>query len=141
MERVFGTLQGRLPQALRLTGITEVAAANRWLRDVYAPEHNARFAVPAAEPGSAFVAFVGDLANILCVQDERVVGNDNCVRYEGRSLQIPEQAHRRHYVRASVRVHAYPDGSLAVFHGPRRLARYNADGLLINEEANTRSAA
>lgn len=141
MERVFGTLQGRLPQALRLAGIAEVAAANRWLRDVYRPEHNARFAVPAAEPGSAFVAFVGDLANILCVQDERVVGNDNCVRYEGRSLQIPEQAHRRHYVRATVRVHAYPDGSLAVFHGPRRLARYDAAGALTTEEGNTRSAA
>jgi hypothetical protein len=87
------------------------------------------------------VPFVGDLENILCVQDERVVGQDNCVRHEGRSLQIPGQAHRRHYVRATVRVHGYPDGSLAIFHGPRRLARYDASGRLLQEETALKSAA
>jgi hypothetical protein len=55
------------------------------------PTHNARFALPATEPGSAFVAdrnaaFVA----ILCIQEERVVGNDNTVRYRGLSLQLPE---------------------------------------------------
>ena len=49
----------------------------------------------AAEEGTAFVPFVGALDDILCVQDERVVGNDNTVRYGGRVLQIPEQRHRR----------------------------------------------
>jgi hypothetical protein len=78
------------------------------------------------EEGTAFLPFVGDLENILCVQEERTVGNDNCVRYEGRVLQIPEQAHRRHYVKAQVRVHAYPDGSLAIYHGPRQLVRFPA---------------
>ncbi len=48
-------------------------------------------------------------------------------------LQIPEQKHRRHYVRASVRVHQYPDGCLAVFHCPRCLARFEACGALIEE--------
>jgi hypothetical protein len=139
MERVFGTLQGRLPPLLRLAGIDDIEAANRWLKEEYIPEHNARFAVAAAEQGSAFIAFVGDLQNVLCVQAERQVGNDNCVRYEGRCLQIPEQKHRRHYVKASVRVHEYPDGRLAVFHGPRLLARYEATGALIEE--TKRSAA
>src|ERR687884_328971 len=60
MERVFGTLQSRLPPALRIAGITDVAAANRYLAEVYVAEHNARFAVEAAEPGDAFVPFVGD---------------------------------------------------------------------------------
>ena len=60
------------------------------------------------------------------------MGNDNTVRYAGRVLQIPEQRHRRHFVKANVRVHAYPDGRLAVFHGPRRLARYEPDGTLID---------
>jgi hypothetical protein len=129
MERVFGTLQGRLPQDLRLAGITELAVANEWLREVYVPGHNARFAVPAAEPGSAFVPFVGSLAEILCVQAERVVGHDNCVRYEGLNLQIAEQVHRRHFVKASVRVHAYADDRLAIFHGPRCIGRYAADGV------------
>lgn len=140
MERVFGTLQKRLPQELRLAGMTSIEAANRFLAERFVPEHNRRFAVTAAEPGSAFVPFVGALTEILCVQAERVVGNDNCVRYEGRSLQIPEQKHRHHFVKAMVRVHAYAGGGLAVFHGPRCLARYRSDGSLITEEAD-RSAA
>jgi hypothetical protein len=118
MERVFGTLQGRLPQ-LRLAGITTTEGANRWLADHFVAAHNARVAVAAAEPGSAFVPFAGDLGEILCVQAERVVGNDNCVRYGGLSLQIPVQPHRHHFVKVKVRVHAYGDGRLAIFHGPR----------------------
>jgi hypothetical protein len=133
MERLFGTLQGRLPPLMRLAGLDDIDSANRWLNEVYIAEHNGRFATAAAEEGTAFIAFVGDLENVLCVQAERVVSNDNCVRYEGRVLQIPEQKHRRHYVKASVRVHEYPDGRLAVFHGPRLLARYAADGALIEE--------
>ena len=72
----------------------------------------------------------GALADILYVQEERQVGNDNCVRYKGKSLQIPTDRHRHHYVKARVRVHEYPDRTLAVFHGPRRLASYAADGTL-----------
>ncbi len=127
-ERMFGTLQKRLPQKLRLAGIATMAEANRYLEEVFWPAHNARFARPAAEAGSAFVAFAGTLEDILCVQEERVVGNDNTVRYKNRSLQIPADRHRHHYVKARVRVHEYTDGHLAIFHGPRRLARYRADG-------------
>jgi hypothetical protein len=140
MERVFGTLQNRLPQELRLAGIDTIEAANRYLAERFVPEHNKRFAVAAAEPGTAFVPFVGALAEILCVQADRVVGNDNCVRYNGLSLQIPEQQHRHHFVKATVRVHHYADGSLAVFHGPRCLARYKPDGQLVPEEANKSAA-
>ena len=141
-ERMFGTLQGRLPQELRAAGITSMAGANRYLREVFLPAHNAGFRVPAAEPGTAFVAYVGrDLADILCVQEERVVGRDNCVSYRRLSLQIPPDRHRHHYVKARVRVHEYPDGRLAIFHGPRCLARYQADGRLIGESENAKTAA
>ena len=54
MERVWGTLQGRLPQLLRLEQITTIEAANRFLAEVYLAEHNANFAVAAAEEGTAF---------------------------------------------------------------------------------------
>jgi hypothetical protein len=129
MERVFGTLQKRLPQELRLARIRTVAAANRYLRDHFVPDYNARFAVPAAEPGSAFVAYGGrPIADVLCVQEDRVVGADNCVSFKRRSLQIPPQRHRQHYVRATVRVHEYPDGCLAIFDGPRCLARFDPKG-------------
>jgi hypothetical protein len=50
MERAFGTLQKRLPQELRLARIKTMAAANRYLKDHFVPDYNARFAVPAAEP-------------------------------------------------------------------------------------------
>ena len=127
-ERMFGTLQKRLPQELRLAGITSMEAANRFLKEVFWPAHNRRFARPAEETGSAFVPFAGKLEEILCVQHERQVSNDNTVRYKGLVLQIPADRHRHHYAKARVRVHEYPDGCLAVFHGPRCLARYSADG-------------
>jgi transposase len=141
MERLFGTLQQRLPQELRLAGITTIAAANRFLAERFVPAHNARFAVAAAEPGSAFVPFAGDLAEILCVQEERIVGNDNTVRYQGLSLQIPAHRHRHHFVKVKVGVHAYADGRLAVFHGPRCLARYEPDGRLDEAPEASRDAA
>ena len=131
-ERVFRTLQDRLPKELARAGITEMVAANRYLVERFLPAYNQRFAVPAPEVGTAFVPWIGTgLADLLCVQEERVVANDNTVRYQGTVLQIPQDPHRFHYVKVTVRVHAYPDGTLAVFHGPRCLARYHADGQLI----------
>jgi Winged helix-turn helix len=138
MERVFGTLQGRLPQELRLAGIDDIESANAWLAGHYIAAFNKRFAIPASADDDVFIAFAGDLANILCVQEDRVVGGDNCVRYEGRVLQIPEQSHRRHFVRANVRVHEYGDGGLAIFSGPREIARFGAPE---QEEVAPRPAA
>jgi transposase len=134
-ERAFGTLQDRLPKELQLAGITTLETANRFLREVYLPEHNARFAVAPEQPETAFVADVAGVhRDILCVQEERMVGNDNTVRYRGLALQIPQSPIRRHFVKARVRVHDYPDGTLAVFHGPRRLARYRADGSRLDRD-------
>lgn len=131
-ERAFRTHQERLPKELALAGITDMAAANRYLRDVYKPAFNAEFMQPALEEGSAFVPWIGTgLDDILCEQFERTVGNDNCVRFENRILQIPADRHRCHYVKAKVRVHRYSDGRLGVFHGPRKLADYDASGLEI----------
>lgn len=131
-ERLFRTLQDRLPKELALAGIATMAAANRFLKRTYLPSHNRRFRVAPAEPGAAFVSWIGGpLADVLCVQEERTVGADNTVRYGSRILQIPADAHRCHYVRATVRVHEYPDGTLAIFHGPRCLARYSSRGDLL----------
>jgi hypothetical protein len=82
-ERMFGTLQDRLVREMADAGITTRAAANRFLREVYLADHNARFTVEPAEPGTPFVPVSGtSLADILCHQEERVVGNDNTVRFE-----------------------------------------------------------
>ena len=131
-ERAFRTLQDRLPKELALAGITEMATANQYLTTRFLPAYNQRFAVPAPEAGTAFIPWIGThLAEILCVQEERVVAKDNTVHYHRQRLQIPQDPHRFHYVKVTVRVHEYPDGTLAVFHGPRCLARYHADGRLI----------
>jgi len=133
-ERVFHTLQDRLVKELALKEIDTVEAANLFLRDVYIPEYNARFAVAAAQEGTAFVAIPGvDLAEILCVQEERQVGNDNCVSFNRLKLQIPESPLRAHFVKTRVKVRQYPDGTHAIFYGPRCLGRYDKKGVL-NEE-------
>jgi hypothetical protein len=129
-------LQGRLPKELALAGITEIEAANRFVRDVYLPAHNARFAKPPEIEESAFVvsADPASLAEILCIEEERIVARDNTVAYEKLQLQLPESRVRAHYVKARVKVHEYPDGTLAVFHGPRLLARYDAAGEALNDK-------
>ena len=131
-ERAFGTHQGRLPNELAAAGITDMEAANRYLQEVYLPAFNAEFAQPAPEEGSAFVAWIGgSLDDVLCEQYERTVSADNCVRFEKLILQIPADRHRCHYVKAKVSVHRYADGSLAVFHGPRKLADYSREGKIL----------
>jgi len=130
-ERAFLTHQDRLPKELAAYGITTMDAANQYLAEVYQPAFNAEFIQPAAEKGSAFVHWVGaNLDDILCEQYERTVTADNCVSFEGKTLQIPANQYRCHYVRVKVRIHRYLDSSLAVFHGPRKLADYDAQGKL-----------
>ena len=127
-ERLFHTLQDRLVKELALAGIATVEAANTFIRTVYIPAHNARFAEQA---GSAFVAIPGvDPNEILCIQVERQVGNDNTVAFNTLRLQIPPSPFRAHFVQARVKVRQYPDGCHAVFHGPRCLARFDRAGVL-----------
>ena len=136
---LLGTLQDRLE--LALAGIATVEAADRFIVDTYLPDHNRRFATPPELEDNAFVplGYPGQIDDILCRRTERTVARDNTVRYERRVLQIPATPARHHYVKDTVRVHEYPDGTLALFHGPRCLARYNANGEPI--ETPTRQAA
>jgi hypothetical protein len=132
-ERMFGTLQDRLVKELKHDGLCDIATANQWLREVYLPRHNARFVKPAAVAEKAFVAVDPELlSETLCIEDERVVGRDNTVTYEGLKLQLPESNVRAHYVKARVKVREYPDGNLAVLHGPRCLCRYDQEGRQID---------
>ena len=134
-ERVFRTLQDRLPKELRLAGIASVEAANRWLRETYIGEHNAAFAVEPEQAGSGFVPdSTGQWRQTLCVHEERVVGNDNTVKWRNRALPIPPSPLRPHFVKAKVRLHEDPDGAVAIFLGPHALARYDAQGRLVETQ-------
>jgi transposase len=135
-ERMFGTLQGRLPKDLRLGGITTVEAANGWLKEHYIAEHNQAFAIKAEQDGTAFVADRHEAwREALCVIEERTVANDNTIAWNGRRLQLPESRLRPHFVKAVVRVHEYPDGTASVFLGPHLLATFAADGDRISADA------
>lgn len=141
-ERVFGTIQGRLPIELALENITDMTAANRYLQGTYVPAHNAKFAIKPESNQSAFMQTVGlDIKNILCIQDERTVQNDNTVRFEGLTLQIPSSEHRCHYVRAKVQVNKYPNGNVALFYGPMCIGEYDQQGQLIIEKQEEKHAA
>jgi len=128
-ERMFGTLQDRLVKELALAQLRDMAAANRWIKEHYLPEHNRLFAHAPMVQDNAFVAVAhGDLVETLCSEHERSVSRDNTVSWEGLRLQIPESPLRAHYVKARVKVRRYPDARLAIFHGPRRIAQFDADG-------------
>jgi len=135
-ERVFSTHQDRLVKELALAGITDMEEANKYLAKTYLPTYNAEFTQPPPEEGSAFVACrdLSVLDDILCERFERTVRKDNCVHFEGLVLQIPADRHRCHYVKVKVKVLRYTDGTLSIQHGPRELARYDAQGQGISDE-------
>ena len=134
-ERAFRTLQDRLVKEFILAGIDTLEAVDAYLRRVFIPDYNARFGVAAEQPGSGFTPVPGvDLDEVLCVQEERQVGNDNCVSFNRLKLQIPPSPARAHFVKARVRVRHYLNGAYAIFHGPRCLGRYDAKGELAKEK-------
>jgi len=117
IERLWGTFQDRLVSELRLAGAKTLEEANKVLQG-FLPCYNAKFAVPAAEPGSAYRqagdGFTAD--EIFCFKHRRTVGTDNVVRFEGHRLQVVPTNGRASYARCRVEVHVRLDGSLAVYY-------------------------
>ncbi len=135
-ERMFGTLQERLLRELADAGITTIEAANRFIAEVYLPAHNRRFMVEASEAGTALVPWTrDDLDEVLCQQEDRIVSHDNTVAFERLKLQIEPSPQRPHFVKATVEVRRYANGSLGVFYGPLCIGRYGADGQSIATQA------
>jgi transposase len=137
MERFNGTWQGRLPQELRLRGITTYKSANRYLRDVFMPKHNSQFTAPAAQQGSAFVpCHRDDLDRIFSIHHERTVEADNTVSVANLRLQIERSPLRVSFAKCRVTVYQHLDGSLSIGYGPHCLGRYSNDGKLIRSHTN-----
>jgi hypothetical protein len=128
-ERSFGTWQGRLPQELRLAGITTVEGANRILRERYIGAFNAKFKVPAAERGTAFRRTSRtDLNWIFTVQTERVVAKDNTVAIKDRSWQIDKTRFRNSLAGSTVTIHEHLDETVSIRYGPHVVGRYSSTG-------------
>jgi transposase len=132
-ERAFGTIQGRLPQELRVAGIRTYEAANDYLEKHFVPDFNKRFTVVPAQAELAFTKLVGiDLKLLLSVQEERIVRNDNTVTFHGTVLQIPPSRNRPHFVRCPVTVHQFVDQTLGVSHQGKLLATYSVQGEILS---------
>jgi transposase len=115
VERLWGTLQGRLVAELAAAGVTTLAAANAFLPS-YLERHNARFAVPPTDPGRAYLPVPAslNLAHVFCLKYSRVVRPDNTISFQGAPIQLLATAERRAWVKARVEVHVRLDGSRAV---------------------------
>ena len=128
-ERSFGTWQGRLPQELRLAGITSLDEANRFLRARYIAEFNRKFTVKPAERGTAFRGCARkDLDWVFSVQTERVVSKDNTVAIRDRWWQLEKCRWRWSLEGTTVTVHEHLDGTVSIRYGPHTVGRYGGDG-------------
>ena len=123
VERMNGTLQDRLVKEMRLRNIRSIEQGNAFLESKFLDELNGRYAVKAhreqdlhrpLEPGVM-------LDEVLCVSEERVVGNDWCVRWRGRWLQIDAAHAGLNLAGKKVRVKQRRDDVLIVLRGEIRL--------------------
>jgi hypothetical protein len=137
---MFSALHGRLPKELSLFGISAVDEANDYIRVIYLPFHNVQFAeLPRIAEESAFVA-VSDPANppISYASSMSAPWRDNTGAYEGTHTPAAQQSGARSLHRSPRQGARIP--GLAVFHGPRLLARYDPTGTPI-KQPNLRTAA
>jgi transposase len=129
-ERSFGTWQGRLPQELRLAGITTVEGANAFLRERYIGEFNEQFSVAAEEKGTAFRRTSrSDLNWIFTVQTERVVAKDNTVAMGNRLWQIDKTRFRNTLAGSTVTIHQHLDETVSIRFGPHVVGRFDREGV------------
>jgi len=137
-ERNFGTWQGRLPQELRLAGITTKEEANSFLRDHYIGQFNDQFAVPAAEKGTAFrKCSRRDLECVFSIQTERVVSKDNTVAIRDQWWQIDKCRWRHSLAGQTVTVHQHLDNTVSIRYGPHVVGRYDSAGQALQEKPKT----
>ncbi|MCF8063078.1 MAG: ISNCY family transposase [Deltaproteobacteria bacterium] len=136
VERLNRTLQDRLISELRFHGITEMEAANRYLREVFIPRYNERFTHPPRDQASAFVGYGNaDLNQIFCFEEERTVAKDNTVRFENVILQIDKQPGVPSCAGWHVVVRRHLDGRFSIWKGPRLLGRFEQDGTAAAQKA------
>lgn len=126
-ERSFGTWQGRLPQELRLAGISDVEAANEFLREHYIGEFNSKFTVAAREKGTAFrKTSRTDLNWIFTIQTERAVAKDNTVTIGDRHWQLEKSRFRSSLAGCTVTIHEHLNGDISIRYGPHVVGSFPA---------------
>jgi hypothetical protein len=115
VERNHGVDQDRLVKELRLSGISTIREADRFLRETYLPAMNRKFTRPAASRDDAHVPLLdADLTDIFCFEYERTVSNDYTVRFETRLFRILKENHRRPHPKKQVTVRKKLDGTICI---------------------------
>jgi hypothetical protein len=128
-ERNFGTWQNRLPQELRLAGVSTLEEANKFLRERYIAEFNSMFAKPAREKGTAFrKCDRKDLDQVFSIQTERTVAKDNTITIRDRHWQLDRTPFRRTLADCRVTICEHLDGTVSVRWGPHVVGRFDAEG-------------
>lgn len=141
-ERNFGTWQGRLPQELRLAGITTLERANAFLRERYIAEFNRKFMVPAEQSGTAFrKTGRSDLDWVFTIQTERIVAKDNTVGIGDRSWQLEKTLFRNSLAGSTVTIHQYLDETVSIRFGPHVVGRFDREGKPLTEGPTRRLCA
>ena len=127
VERRNAVFQDRLVKEMRLRGIGDMAAANAFLEAKFLDELNRRYAVKPLRgqdlhrPVAGALAAGVSLGEVLCVREERAVGNDWCVRWRNRWLQIDARHADLGLAGRKVLLRQLSDGKLLVEHKGRRL--------------------
>ena len=124
VERNHGTHQDRLVKKLRLGDVRSLEEADRYLVERYCTEHNARFAVSAAEPEDFHLPSPGKkkLAEVFRLERERVLSNDWVVRDENRFYQVERQSRHHAPAKSQVTVCAWADGRVEIHYRGRKLS-------------------
>jgi hypothetical protein len=117
VERLWGTLQDRLVTELRLAGAATLDAANMVLAD-HLPRHNARFAVPAVDPVSAWRTWPDGPAPeaVFAFVYPRRVARDATIVFGGSTFGLPPRADGRSWAGRAIELQERLDGSLWVAH-------------------------
>lgn len=137
-ERNFGTWQGRLPQELRVAGITRLEDANRFLEERYIGQFNEQFTVDAADSGTAFrKCDRRDLEWVFSIQTERVVSKDNTVAIGDQWWQIDKCRWRHTLAGQTVTVHQHLDGTVSIRYGPHVVGHYDSTGQALKEKVKS----
>jgi len=125
-ERLNRTLQGRIPQELRLRDITTVEQANKYLKTEYLREYNKRFSIKLEEKRTAFTPTpkTMDLDRVFSFKHERTVNNDNTISFNHRLFQIGPSELRISFAKCRVIVYEHMDGSISVGYGPHMIGYY-----------------
>lgn len=126
-ERMFQTIQNRLPKELEMMNITTMKEANEYLINIYIPKHNKEFCVQPQDAETAFMNIKHiNLDDILCLKEHRTVNNDNTVSYKGLVLQIPQNKNRYSYVKCNVEVREHLNGSISLHYGHLSIASFHS---------------